>query len=214
MKKFYRYSVYASIAILSLLIVSNWHIEKAYDDQVYTNITDFSGKRIGLVLGTIPKMKNGNDNLFYKYRIQAAIKLWREGKISHFVVSGDNHIKGYDEPSEMKKSLLKAGVPSNKITCDYAGFRTLDSVERLDKVFGQNKNVIIISQEFHNERALFLCNSFDIEAIAYNAKTPPKRNSIVTHLREVLARTKAFMDIYLLFTESKFLGEKVGLIDN
>lgn len=214
MKRLLKYSIYLTLLALTLVLSSNWFIETAYDDKVFTNSNNIAKKRIGLVLGTIPKTKSGNDNLFYKYRIQAAVKLWKEDKISHFVVSGDNHIKEYDEPSEMKKDLIKSGIPSYKITCDYAGFRTLDSIERLSKVFGQNNNIVVISQEFHNKRALFLCHCFDIEAIAFNARNPPLNYSIASRLREVLARTKAFLDIFLLFTEPRFLGDKVGLTDN
>ncbi len=200
------------LSIFSFLISNLW-IEYRFDSKIKLTPSDIMNKHIALVLGTIPKVKNGNDNLFFTYRIQAATELWNAGKITHFIVSGDNHEKGYDEPSEMKKALIKNGIPASKITCDYAGFRTFDSMERCKKVFQQNE-IIIVSQEFHNERALFLAKAFDISAIGYNAKTPPKRSSILTHTREYFARFKAFLDVYVLFTESKFLGSPVKLIDN
>ena len=108
-------------------------------------------------------------------------------------------------PKTWKIFLKRLNVPSSKIIKDYAGFRTFDSVIRAKKIFGQT-NFTIISQKFHNERALFICNQNNIDAIAFNAQavfsTP--RNT----LREYLAKFKAVLDVFILNTQPKFLGEK------
>ncbi len=121
------------------------------------------------MLGTVKLLASGRVNLFYLYRINAAVKLYKSGKINFILVSGDNGNKGYDEPTDFKKDLIKRGIPADKIFLDYAGFRTLDSVIRAKEIFGI-KLVTIISQKFHNERAIYLAEQNGINAIAYNAK--------------------------------------------
>ena len=109
----------------------------------------------------------------------------------------------------MMQSLLKAGVPQDRIVADYAGFRTNDSVIRAHKVFMLNK-VTIISQEFHNERALFIANHLGIDAIGFNASDPYSEGSnFKVKLREFFARIKCVIDMYILHTEPTFLGDPI-----
>ena len=99
----------------------------------------------------------------------------------------------------MLKALLKLGVPASAITLDYAGLRTLDSVVRCKKIFGQNK-FIIITQPFHSYRALFISRYHDIDAIAMVTEEPDFEYSVKVRLREYVARTKAVLDLYVLKT--------------
>jgi SanA protein len=149
-------------------------------------------------------------NPHFVHRIDAAVELYRAGKVKHLLVSGDNHKHGYDEPTDMKKALLERGVPESAITLDYAGFRTLDSVVRAKKVFGQDC-LVIVSEPFHNARALFLCRHYGIDAVAFNAEPVSTRISRWAHLREYLARVKAVLDLYVFRSRPKFLGEKVPI---
>ena len=110
----------------------------------------------------------------------------------------------------MKQALIAAGVPESKITCDYAGFRTLDSIARAKKVFGQ-KQVLIISQRFHNERALYLAKCYGLDATAYNAEDVELEHALKTYFREAFARVKAVMDMHVLHTQPKFLGPPVKI---
>lgn len=161
----------------------------------------------GLVLGCSPKI-GPRPNLFYQYRMEAAATLYRAGKVKALIVSGDNSTHHYDEPTAMKASLIALGVPAARIYCDYAGFRTLDSVVRAEAIFGQ-KRFIIVSQRFHNERAVFLAQRHGLEAWGYNAQDVSRSISLMTHLREYLARINAVLDVTLLQTEPKFYGPKV-----
>jgi SanA protein len=154
-------------------------------------------------------LQNGNINLYYKYRLEAAINLYNAKKITFVVISGDNGTKSYDEPTDFKEDLIKAGIPENKIYLDYAGFRTLDSVVRIKEIFGQTA-VTIISQEFHNERAIYLAEHFNIKAIGFNAKDVSGRYGIKVQIREYLARVKVFVDI-IFDIEPKFLGDKITI---
>ena len=123
-------------------------------------------------------------------------------------MSGDNSKKDYNETEDMKFSLMEKGVPENRIFEDFAGFRTLDSVVRSKEIFGQSQ-ITIISQKFHNERAVFLAQYYDINAIGYNAKEVSINYGLKTHLREYLARVNAVLDVYIFKKEPKFLGDRV-----
>lgn len=174
---------------------------------MFDKVSDIPSNKVGLLLGTIKTLPSGRLNLYYKFRIDAAEKLYKAGKIQYILVSGDNSRKDYDEPSAIKDDLIARGIPENKIYLDYAGFRTLDSVVRCKEIFGQN-SITVISQKFHNERAVCLAEHFDIEAVAYNAKGVKFRYGKKVVFREYLARTKMILDM-ILGVEPKFLGEKV-----
>lgn len=174
---------------------------------IYADVKSIPANNVGLVLGTSSTLANGRGNLYFNYRIQAAAELYHAGKVKHLIVSGDNHIKSYNEPEEMKLALMALGVPESAITLDFAGFRTLDSVVRCKEIFGQNR-FTVISQQFHNQRALFIAQHYGINAIAYNAKAITGRANLRTEIREPLARFKAVLDLYVLHKQPKFLGKR------
>ena len=177
---------------------------------LYEKIEDIPQNKVGLVLGTTRYTKGNRINLFFKYRMDAAAQLYHQNKVKHLIVSGDNRTITYDEATTMMKALKERGVPEEAITRDYAGFRTLDSVVRCREVFGQNK-FTIISQEFHNARATFIARAKGMEVVAFNARGVSRRHSPKTYLREYLARVKAALDLYVLRTGPKFLGEKIEI---
>lgn len=165
--------------------------------------------KVGLILGTTKRLRDGRINLYYQFRLEAAIQLFKSGKIKYIVISGDNSSTDYDEPTDFKDDLIKAGIPENKLFLDFAGFRTLDSVVRIKEIFGQNA-VTIISQQFHNERAIYLAEHFNIKAIGFNAKGISGRYALKVQLREYLARVKVFVDI-VFNVQPKFLGDKIAI---
>nr|WP_300354194.1 ElyC/SanA/YdcF family protein [Chryseobacterium sp.] len=114
--------------------------------------------------------------------------------MEYIIVSGDNSRKDYNEPEDMQLTLMQYGIPEDKIFLDFAGFRTLDSVVRAKEIFGQKK-LIIISQKFHNERAVFLARKNGIEAYGYNAKDVNKYAGLKTNSREYLAKAKVYWDL-------------------
>lgn len=191
---------------LSVFIIYHWVSFRA-KDSLYDDVNTIPNNKVGLLLGVNKFTYNGTTNLFYKYRLDAAVALFKAGKIEYILVSGDNSRKNYDEPTSFKNDLIAKGIPENKIFLDFAGFRTLDSVVRAKDIFGQN-SITIISQKFHNERAIYLANHFDIEAVGYNAKDVKNRNSMI--FREYLARSKAFLDI-IFNVKPKFLGEQITI---
>lgn len=196
--------------LLATLIASNIWVRSSTSSHIYDNIENLPAKKIGLVLGTSKRTSWGGTNLYFKYRMEAAAELYKKGKIKHIIVSGDNSLKSYNEPRDMKNALVEKGVPASKITLDFAGFRTLDSVVRCKEVFSQDE-IIIITQRFHNERAIFIARSFNIDALGYAAKDVTGSYSLKTRLREYLAKYKAVIDLYVINKKPKFLGEKVDI---
>ena len=204
-------TVVAGAVAVSVLVLCFCVVRWSVADIVFDNVDDIPQNRVALLLGTAPVTPYGLRNLYFDYRIDAAVELYKAGKVEYFLVSGDNHKKGYDEPQWMKDSLVARGVPAEIIHFDYAGFRTLDSVVRAKEVFGQ-KSITIVSQKFHNERAVYLAEHYGINAVGYNAQDVewwPKKLEIAI-VRESLARVKMYIDL-LLGKKPKFLGKKINI---
>jgi SanA protein len=208
-KWFKRFAYFASACFL-FIIFSNIWVNSFTGSYLYDDSTKIPKKNVAMVLGTSRELKDGRKNLFFEYRIQATVKLYKANKINLIVVSGDNSTKHYDEPAMMKEELVKRGIPACKISCDFAGFRTFDSVIRMWKVFGQ-RSFTIISQKFHNQRAVFIGRKYGLDVIGYNAKDVEGSNGLKTHIREYFARAKAVIDLYIWPAKAKFLGDKVKL---
>lgn len=192
-----------------VIFISNFAIEHNAKNKTFDHSSRIKKNKVGLLLGTSKYLKGGHINSYFKYRIDAAVELFNQGKIDFILVSGDNATKYYNEPNTFKKALIKRGIPKDKIYLDFAGFRTLDSVVRAKKIFGQER-ITIISQEFQNERAIYLAEKRGIRAIGFNARDVSASAGFKTRVREYFARTKAFMDI-LFQVKPKFLGEKIEI---
>lgn len=163
-----------------------------------------------LVLGTARTLANGLPNRFFSYRIDAATQVYQAGKCRKIVVSGDNRHANYNEPADMKQSLIARGIPASAIICDYAGGRTLDSVVRFRVVFGQSSG-IVISQQFHNERAIYLARHFQIELTGFNAPEVDAYNAFKTKFREMFSRALAVLDVEVFHSEPRHYGEPVQI---
>ncbi len=192
-----------------VIAIADFSVKRTAAENIYSTTTDIPHNKVGLLLGTGKFLKSGWLNLYYQYRVDAAVELFESGKIDAILVSGDNSREDYDEPTMFKEDLVKRGIPAEKIHLDYAGFRTLDSVVRSKAIFGQ-ESVTIISQPFHNERAIFIANAKGIKAVGYNAKDVTGRYGLKVQLRERLARVKVLLDL-LLGKQPKFLGKEVKI---
>lgn len=198
------------VALLAVAaLVSSRIVEAAAHAHVYENLQDLPQRNVGLVLGTSRNRGSGL-NEFYLARINAAAKLFHEGKIRHIIVSGSNPSRYYNEPGAMKKDLVERTVPGESITLDHAGFRTLDSVIRADKVMGQ-RSLTVVSQCFHVKRAIFLARHFGLDTIGYCAEDPSATSLYSSHIREYGARLKAVLDVSLLNTQPRVLGDPVSI---
>ena len=196
------------ILLLTILIFSSSLTADENDYKIYTNIKEIPAKKAALVLGTAKYVKKGKQNYFYTYRIKAAAQLWKAKKVKAIVVSGDKS-KYYDEVTTMYKDLIKQGVPSKYITKDFAGYRTFDSIVRAKEIFSLD-DYIIVSQKFHLERALYIAKGKAQKAIGFAAKSiEGTLASKKMEEREKLAMIKAYLDLNMLNTKPKVLGEKV-----
>ena len=209
-KRKFKWVLFSLAFSFALILISNYWITSSTKTQLYSDAEAIPARKVGLVLGASKTTTRGTGNLYFNYRMQAAYDLYKAGKVQFLLLSGDNHVKGYDEPSDMREALIALGVPDSCIVLDYAGFRTLDSVVRCKEVFGED-SITIVSQEFHNQRALFIANKNGINAIGFNSKEVNKNYSLKTRIREYFARVKCVLDIYVLYTSPKFLGEKIEI---
>jgi SanA protein len=197
--------------ILIFILACNAWVYLQTKSRLYDDMAIIPPKSVALVLGASRYVPGGGrTNLFFKFRMEAAAALYHAGKVQHLIVSGDNSTRNYNEPIEMRKYLIKLDVPAQAITLDYAGFRTLDSIIRAREVFQQD-DFIVVSQGFHNSRALFIADYYGINAIGFNAQDVPQEQSMRTNLREYFAKVKAVLDLYILGTQPRFLGEVVKL---
>ena len=201
--------IFLALSVLGFIFVLWADHTIGYDSEEYVtqNISKLPNEKVGLVLGTSKSLRNGSDNPYFFNRIEAAEQLFKSGKIKYIIVSGDNSTENYNEPEDMQNELIARGIPKTKIFLDFAGLRTLDSVVRAKEIFGQT-SFIIISQRFHNERAVYIAQKKGIEAYGYNAKDVSKKAGFKTNLREYFARVKVFLDL-LFNVEAKFGGPKV-----
>jgi SanA protein len=214
MRNFVRKSVKVVVFLLlitsAFVLLTNIWVVSSTEDKILTDFKNLPDSSVALVLGTSNKLANGSPNPFFDDRIFSAASLYRDGKVVHFLLSGDNRTKYYNEPEEMKKALIKAGVPENAITLDFAGLRTLDSIVRSKEIFGQNK-IIIVTQPFHCYRALFISRYYNIDAVALLPTTTSPTLTAKLNVREWFARAKAVLDLYILKTVPKHLGDKQPL---
>ena len=188
-----------SFVCIVLMLICNQIVVNNAKGKVFSDIDSIRYNKVGLLLGTTPQARFDRiTNYFFIYRIDAAEELYKAGKIEQILISGDeNSLDGINEPECMRDSLVARGIPSSAIFLDGKGFRTIYSVINANKVYGL-KSFTIISQEFHNERAIYQAEhlELDVENLqAYNAKMPKSRRAFLTTIREYFARVKMFIDL-------------------
>ncbi|WP_386686265.1 vancomycin high temperature exclusion protein [Lonepinella sp. MS14437] len=198
----YTFASLIVLVILMLISIDQFVSYKVRDD-IYHNIEQTPYRPYAVVLGTAKYVTKNTPNQFYNYRLESTKALFDAEKIDYILLSGDNRTLQYNEPRTMQRDLIKMGIEPQYLFPDYAGFRTLDSIIRAKEVF-KAEPMIIISQRFHCERALFIAKYHHIDAICFVADNPNIYTE--TRLREIFAR---FLMVWELITEKKphFLGE-------
>jgi SanA protein len=198
------------LCIITLVLWADYWVTSSTQKQLYSDISLIPKNKVGLLLGTAKHIKKGIINPYYQNRIDAAVDLYMSGKVDYILISGDNSTLHYNEPKMMRNDLMARGIPAEKIFIDDAGLRTLDSILRCRDIFGED-HFTIISQPFHNERALFIANHKNINAIAFNAKDVPEDLGLKVMAREKLARVKMLLDL-LFNTQAKYYyGSKIEI---
>lgn len=186
-------------AVLAIIAGCDYLVSSNADGRLYDDAASAPQAEVGLLLGTTPQTRVGRRaSQFFKYRIDAAEALYKAGKIRTILISGDeNSLDGINEVVCMRDSLVARGVPETAFILDGKGYRTLDAVVRATKVYGQH-SYIVISQKFHNERALYLAEHLGLDVhdlTGFNAADATSNMAFITYLREYPARVKVFVDI-------------------
>ncbi len=197
-----------AIGLAVATVASVWVVHRSSRQRVFDDPATVPVNDVGLVLGTSPLTAKGERNPHFDNRMAAAAELYHAGKVRHLLLTGDNGTRGYDEPADMQAALAKLGVPPQAMTLDDAGFRTLDSVMRARRVFGQTR-LTVITDRFHVYRAVFLARHQGIDAIAFPSRDVDVRSSLKTRVRECGADLKACLDLWVLHTRPRFLGEPI-----
>ncbi|MBX9938713.1 MAG: YdcF family protein [Candidatus Obscuribacterales bacterium] len=177
-----------------------WQVNKE-TSQIYSNVDSIPSRPAALVFGAGVGSSEARD------RVLAAVALYKNAKVKKLVMTGDNGEIYYNEPIAMKRQALELGVPSSDVICDYAGFRTYDSLYRARDVFDLN-SLILVSQRFHLPRALYIARNLGLNAIGFCADRSSYGNiSRWYDLREFGAAQAAWLDL-LSRRKPRYLGAK------
>lgn len=195
MKKFMAFVTVMIAICLVIVIACQIVVKHAAKGRMYDDVKEIPHREIGLLLGTNPLGRSGRPNQFYLRRIDATVAMYEAGKVDRIIISGARRGDAYDETAAMREALVNRGLPDSILILDAEGFRTIASIKRAKEVFGAD-TLTIISQQFHNERALFMAQHNGMDAIAYNAaNTSSRRWKVIMALRECLARVKAVLEV-------------------
>jgi SanA protein len=197
------------VGLILVVAYANFTAIWASKGRLYTDVAALPATKVGLVFGTTDRV-NGRENRYFRYRMDAAVRVWKAGKVETLIVSGDNRNRYYNEPEKMKQALVERGVPAERIVCDPRGLRTLDSVVRAKEIFGTT-SILLISQRFQNERGIYLARANGIQAHGFNARDVEAQAGMKTRVREVGARVKMWLDVNFLNTRPIHLGKKITL---
>jgi SanA protein len=200
-----RIALTAAGCVLLVVMAANTWVVSVTRDFIVDDMTRLGVYDVGVVLGTSPYTRYGNQNLLFTHRMMTAAELYRAGRVRHLLISGANPDRTYNEPRKMYQALRRLGVPDTALTMDFAGFRTLDSIVRAQQVFGLDR-FVVISQRYHAYRALFIARYNGVDALAYIRPQEDRRQPLRAEAREYLARFKAVVDLFLLSTRPRFLG--------
>lgn len=180
-----------------------------YSDRIYTDVGSAPSAPVAIVFGA-SVTADGRPSTMLADRILAAVDLYQAGKVSRLLMTGDNGRSDYDEVTAMKRYAVAHGVPADRVTLDYAGFRTYDSCYRAKAIFGVTR-AVLVTQRYHLPRALYLANSFGIDAVGLKAgwETYPRQGYY--DLREAAALAVTWYEVNLLHPLPQYLGDPVDL---
>jgi SanA protein len=177
---------------------------------LFDDLEAIPSNRVGLLLGCMPRLPDGRTNRYFTARVEAAARLLHAGKVRFLLVSGDANRDGQDEPAAMRAGLLGLGVKDAAIVLDPHSLRTFDSVARAKLVYGLGQ-FTLISQRFHNQRAVYIARALGLSVVAYNADDPPRMPHDTMRYREPFARMLAVLDVRVLGTKPRHLGERISI---
>ncbi len=190
------------LLLVAFIVLCNLWIVGSTEKRVFGTVEEVAAAPVGLVLGTSKKVSPDILNLHFQNRLKAAAELIKSGRVEKLLVSGYRDSQYYDETRDMTKGLIEMGVSKGDILADDQGARTLDSLSRAKTVFGI-EDVVIVSDDFHVNRALFIADHVGVNATALKSATVDRMDSRGVRVREFFARVKAVIDLYFFRPESQ-----------
>lgn len=187
------------LPVAGIVAVNLW-VAASMDSRMFEVDGAVPARETALVLGTSKKRVGGRPNLHFERRMDAAAALYAQGKVQTLLVSGARNGPYYNEPRDMAEALKARGVPESAVMCDYAGYRTLDSVVRARDRLGL-RQCLIVSDDWHVPRALLIARAHGLDAIGVGAKDIDWKDSFKARTREWLARVLVMLDLYALKTQ-------------
>jgi SanA protein len=192
-----KYIVFAAILIIVILLLIPAFIQIHSTRSIYKSINDIPKQNVAIVFGAGLNTNRTPSDMLVD-RLETAAEIYKAGKVSKILVSGDNRFENYDEPTAMSNKLINDfKIPKEDIVLDYAGRRTYDTCKRAKEIFSIDK-ALVITQEYHLYRAIYTCESLGIESYGYSATRHRYVGDEGFYMREFLAQYKAVLDIYFI----------------
>jgi vancomycin permeability regulator SanA len=183
------------IGVLSIAVI-NRYVYSQNSDKIKTSITEVPNeepKRTAIVFGARVWDDGSPSNSLYD-RVLTSVELYRSGRVQKLLMSGDKTGENYDEPAAMKKLAIQLGIPESDIVLDNDGKRTFETCSRAKEVFGVQK-AVLVTQDYHLPRALYLCNSLGIDSIGITANRRKYDGENYYHFREFFSTASAWFEI-------------------
>lgn len=200
-KKFFWWSFLSCCVFVAVVVINYGIVSLNAAGRTFNDVADVPKHEYGLILATSPITPGGTRNLYFDMRIKSAVELYDAGKVARLIVSGGDYTQdvnnhyGCDEPRMISDSLVSRGVPVDCITLDYEGTRTLNSIAKAKQVYALD-SVVLVSQKYHNERAIWQADHYGLKVVGYNAShSPIFANQVRNISREFLARVKLMIDM-------------------
>lgn len=195
------------LLLIAVSLGINYHVKHYANKKCYKNLVNIPACKVGIVLGA--GVRNGNPSTYLADRLDAAIELYRSGKVQKLLLTGDNGSVRYDEVTVMKHYCADRGVDTTKIYLDYAGFDTYSSLYRAKQIFKVD-TAIIVSQNYHLDRAVYLGNKLGVYCYGFAADNGSYNHYRQNVIREYVAVIKSYFE-RLVRRKPKFLGETVDI---
>jgi vancomycin permeability regulator SanA len=210
MKKIFKTIIILITIVIIITVAINLHICLSVKNQIITDFNKEDNYDAVLVLGAGIRKKKPSPLL--RERLDRGIEIYKSGAAKKLIMSGDHGTKEHDEVNVMKNYAIENGVPSEDIFMDHAGFSTYESVYRAKEIF-KAQNIVIVTQEYHLYRALYIANSLKLQAVGSDASVERLGGQTYRDFREILARNKDFITC-IFKPEPTYLGEEIPITGN
>ena len=213
-RKYIKAAVCAAAVLCGTTLVAvgfaAWTLTFRYADRIHYNVRDVPQRPVAVVFGA-GYWPDGTPSDVMKDRVEAAVELYRAGRVRKVLFSGDNRFINYNEPATMREYALSLGLPDEVIVLDYAGRRTYDTCYRARDIF-QVRDVVLVTQRYHLPRALYTCEKLGLNAVGYAADRRPYVYLVRYWLREVPALWMAWLQLWVTHP-LPVLGEPIPIVE-